>query len=96
MFEVGISTAGEVKVATTEYRGFSPEELAERATERIVTIAPTVEDPVVREQAEAFRSRIYHIILGMLQQAVVSDRTTLYNEFMKQGHNDMAEILRRL
>ena len=96
MFEVGVSTVGEVKVATTEYRGFSPEELAERATERIITIAPTVEDPIVRQQAEAFRSRIYHIILEMLHQAVVSDRTTLYNEFMKQGHNDMAEILRRL
>lgn len=96
MFDIGVSAVGEVEVATTEYRGFTPEELAERATEQIVSIAPTVEDPIVRQQAEAFRSRIYHIILGALQQAVVSDRTTLYNDFMKQGHDDMANILRRL
>ena len=28
--------------------------------------------------------------------AVKSDRTTLYNEFKKQGHGDVAEILRKL
>jgi len=97
MFKVAVeSNMGDVVVKTTENRGFSPEELAERATERIVSISPTVEDPIVRQQAEAFRSKIYHIILEILKQAVVSDRTTLYNDFMKQGHDDMANILRRL
>ena len=33
---------------------------------------------------------------GALEQAVKSDRTTLYNEFKNQGHDDMAEILRKL
>ena len=31
-----------------------------------------------------------------LNQGIKSDRTTLYNEFKKQGHDDMAEILRKL
>ena len=53
-------------------------------------------DPVVRQQAEAFKSRIYHVVLGIIKQAIKSDRTTLINEFIQQGHPDIADILRRL
>jgi hypothetical protein len=73
----------------------SPEELAERAVEQIVGISSSV-DPIVRQQAEAFKSRIYHVVLGIIKQAIKSDRTTLMNEFIQQGHSDIADILRRL
>ena len=53
-------------------------------------------DPMVRAQAEAFKDRVYHVILAACKDAIKSDRTTLYNLFNKQGHADMAEILRRL
>ena len=76
-------------------RGLSPEELAERAVEQIVGISSSV-DPIVRQQAEAFKSRIYHVVLGIIKQAIKSDRTTLMNEFIQQGHPDIADILRRL
>jgi hypothetical protein len=73
----------------------SPEELAERAVEQIVSVSSSV-DPVVRQQAEAFRNRIYHVVLGIIKQAIKSDRTTLINEFIQQGQSDTADILRRL
>ena len=96
MFEVAVkSNMGDVVVKTTENRGMSPEELAERAVEQIVGISASV-DPVVRQQAEAFKSRIYHVVLGIINQAIKSDRTTLMNEFIQQGHPDIADILRRL
>ncbi len=96
MFEIAVkSNMGDVVVKTTEYRGLSPEELAERAVEQIVGISSSV-DPIVRQQAEAFKSRIYHMVLGIIKQAVKSDRTTLVNEFIQQGHSDVADILRRL
>jgi|TARA_R100000995_G_C3453060_1_gene109147 hypothetical protein len=96
MFEVAVkSNMGDVVVKTTENRGLSPEELAERAVEQIVGISASV-DPVVRQQAEAFKSRIYHVVLGIINQAIKSDRTTLMNEFIQQGHPDIADILRRL
>tara|TARA_R100001086_G_scaffold247545_1_gene182062 strand:- start:609 stop:899 length:291 start_codon:yes stop_codon:yes gene_type:complete len=96
MFKLKVSSSlGEVGVQTTEYRGFTPEELAQRAVEQIISISETT-DPVLRLQAEAFRNRMFHIIVAALEQAVKSDRTTLYNDFVKQGHADMAEILRRL
>ena len=96
MFQMAVeSNMGDVVVKTTEHRGLSPEELAERAVEQIVSVSSSV-DPVVRQQAEAFRSRIYHVVLGIIKQAIKSDRTTLINEFIQQGQSDTADILRRL
>ena len=96
MFKLAVdSSIGDVVVKTTENRGLSPEELAERAVEQIDSVSDSV-DPIVRQQAEAFKNRIYHVVLGIIKQAVKSDRTTLVNEFIQQGHSDVADILRRL
>tara|TARA_R100001443_G_scaffold27993_1_gene41114 strand:- start:6 stop:296 length:291 start_codon:yes stop_codon:yes gene_type:complete len=96
MFKLAVdSSIGDVVVKTTENRGLSPEELAERAVEQIVSVSDSV-DPIVRQQAEAFKNRIYHVVLGIILQGIRSDRTTLMNEFIQQGHPDIADILRRL
>ena len=96
MFKMSVeSNLGDVVVKTTERRGLSPEELAERAVEQIVSVSSSVA-PIVRQQAEAFRNRIYHVVLGIIKQAIKSDRTTLINEFIQQGQADTADILRRL
>ena len=96
MFKMSVeSNLGDDVVKTTERRGLSPEELAERAVEQIVSVSSSV-DPIVRQQAEAFRNRIYHVVLGIIKQAIKSDRTTLINEFIQQGQSDTADILRRL
>ena len=96
MFKLAVdSSIGDVVVKTTENRGLPAEELAERAVEQIVSVSSSV-DPIVRQQAEAFKNRIYHVVLGIIKQAIKSDRTTLMNEFIQQGHPDIADILRRL
>ena len=96
MFNAAVeSSIGDVVVKTTDHRGLSPEELAQRATDQIVTVSSEA-DPIVRQQAEAFKSRIYHVVLGTINQAIKSDRTTLCGEFVRQGHTDVANILRRL
>ena len=86
---------GNVKVTTISKRGFTPEELAEQALDKIIYVGGN-SHPLIVEQAEAFKSRIYHVVLGIIKQAVRSDRTTLVNEFIQQGHSDVADILRRL
>ena len=78
MFEVAVkSNMGDVVVKTTENRGLSPEELAERAVEQIVGISSSV-DPIVRQQAEAFKSRIYHVVLGIIKQAIKSGQISYF------------------
>ena len=96
MFSVEVKAeVNSVGVETTQYRGFTPEEIAERAVNKVVSISEAA-DPMVKVQAEAFKSRVYHVILAACKDAINSDRTTLYNLLVKQGHEDMAEILRRL
>ena len=96
MFDVEVTaTAGSVNVQTTSERGHTPEELSANAVAKIISISRTA-DPVLKQQAEAFRDRMFHVIVHTLKQAVKSDRTTLYNEFKKQGHEDVAEILRKI
>jgi|TARA_Y100000401_G_C8181207_1_gene154068 hypothetical protein len=92
--EVKANTSG-VQVETTKYRGFTPEEIAQRAVDKIVSVAEGA-DPMVKAQAEAFKTRVFYVIVAACKDAISSDRTTLYNLLSKQGHKDMAEILRRL
>ena len=92
--DVGMS-AGSVSVETTENRGFTPEEIAKRACEKIISISEGT-DPVLKAQAEAFKQRMYYVIVQACQDAILSNQTTLHNMLSKQGHEDMADIIRRL
>ena len=84
-----------VGVKTTSNRGFTPEELAEQAASKIVAVSSTA-PPAIRDQAEAFRSQIEKVISEYLKQAVRSDRTTVYNALQDAGHQQLAELVRRL
>ncbi len=96
MFDMEIKMSpGEINVQTTQDRGHTTQELSANAVNKIISIADTA-DPVIRQQAEAFKERMFYVIFHALNQAVESERTTLYNKFKKQGHDDMAEILRKL
>jgi len=95
---LGVNVAiepGTCEVYTTEYRGFTPEEIAERAVPKVVSVAEGA-DPEVREQAEAFKNRLFHVIVKACNDAIRSDRTTLTNLLDQQGHKDMADILRKI
>ena len=86
---------GSVIVETTENKGLSPEYWTERILERLVSISETA-DPMVKAQAEAFKESIAQVILIYIRQAIASDRSTVAGLLEKQGHKDMADIIRRL
>ena len=91
----GTMQVGSVKVATTQNTGLSIEHWAERLLDRILFVGNET-NPFIKEQALAYKDALRAAIVLHMRQAIKSDRTTLYNLFIKQGHNDMAEILRRL
>jgi|TARA_R110000751_G_scaffold179371_1_gene285812 hypothetical protein len=96
MFDIKVEAhSGTVQVKTTSNRGFTPEEIASRAVDKIIFISDSA-DPVIKLQAEVFKERMYYIIVASLKEAINSDRTTLYNLFKLKGHGEMAEILRTL
>lgn len=86
---------GSFVVRTTQERGLSVEEISEDLLNKLIFISSEAH-PDIRAQAEAFRDRIKPVITHYMRQAVRSDRTTLAAEFSKQGHHDMADIIRRL
>ena len=51
---------------------------------------------MLKAQAEAFKQRMYYVIVQACQDAILSNQTTLHNMLSKQGHEDMADIIRRL
>ena len=91
----GAFKVGNVIVKTTQNRGFTAEEWAERCLEKIIYVASD-SDSYIKDQAEAFKDLIRKVLVFYFKQAIKSDRTTLYNLFIQQGHRDMAEILRKL
>lgn len=92
MLDMGIGSVG---VRTTENRGFTSEELAEQCADKIISISDTA-DPVIQQQARAFRGRVAKLVQVYLDQAVQSDRTTVYNALQEAGQPQLAELIRRL
>ena len=84
-----------VGVRATDNRGFTPEELASQCAQKVVSVADTA-PPVIRDQAVAFQGHIEKVVSHYLKQAVLSDRTTVYNALNDAGHSDLAELIRKL
>jgi len=96
MFSVDIeSTIGQVAVQTTQNKGLGPEYWTERILERLVSVSDNA-DPMVKAQADAFKDQIEKVILIYMKQAILSDRSTVAGMLEKQGHKEMADIIRRL
>ena len=83
---------GSVMVMTTENRGFTPEEIAERALDKIIHVGSSAH-PAIREQAEAFKASIRQVLVFYMYEAVRSHNVTLANKFNKAGHPELVPIL---
>ena len=92
---LGTSNDFKVEVITTQNRGQTPEEVAQRCINKIVGISATA-DPVIRQQAQAYKTQIEQVIVHYMKQAIQSDRTTVYNALLDAGEPKLADLIRRL
>jgi hypothetical protein len=92
MFNLGTGDVGNVVVMTTEGRGFTPEEIAERALDKIIYVG-SHSHPAIREQAEAFRDSIRSVLVYYMHEAVRSHNVTLINKFTQAGHPELIPVL---
>ena len=86
---------GSVGVHTTHQRGISPEEGASRCADKIVSVSESA-NPLIREQANAFKQNIQKVIEFYVRQGINGYKTDLYNEALKAGDDGLANIIRRL
>ena len=71
---------GNLGVTTRQNRGHTPEELAAMAVDKI----------------DAFKNRIQAIITFYVREGINNHICTVCNELEKQGHKDLANIIRRI
>jgi len=89
---VGGASLGIIKASSVSGRGFTPEELAEQALNKIVSVGGNCH-PVIRDQAEAFKDQIRGVLVHYMRQAVRSNHTTLANRFRAAGHPELVKLL---
>ena len=95
MSNQGDFVVGKVDVHATEGKGHDPEFWAAQATKKICDISIDAPEHV-KAQAVAFQNQIYTVILYTIKNAIESRDTTLINLLIKQGHEDMAKIIKEL
>ena len=88
----GFNDVGNVMVMATEGRGFTPEEIAERALDKIIYVGSQTH-PAIRDQAEAFKDNIRQVLVHYMHEAVRSHNVTLVNKFTQAGHPELIPIL---
>lgn len=83
---------GSVGVATTNGRGWTPDELADRAIEKILYVG-NESHPVIRDQAIAFRGAVRSVIKTYLEEAINQDRATIAIRLREAGHSNLVHLL---
>jgi hypothetical protein len=83
---------GSVSVATTDHRGWSIEELAQRAADKIIHVGDQ-SHPAVQAQARAFKDSVKHVVAFYLREAVEQDRATIAQRLREAGHPELVNLL---
>jgi uncharacterized protein CbrC (UPF0167 family) len=83
---------GGVSVETTQFRGWTAEELAHRAADKIVYVGDQ-SHPAIREQALAFKESVRQVVAFYLKEAVEQDRITVANKLREAGHPELVHLL---
>lgn len=85
---------GDVSVVTTSGRGFTPEEVAERALDKIIYVSESAAGPI-RDQALAYRNALRKVLVHYMEEVVRSDRTTVANILSQAGHPELVHLVRK-
>lgn len=92
--DTGVLLGGSVIVRTTNNRGFTPEEVAERALERIIYVGEQTH-PAIRDQAQAFKEHIRHVMVYYMKEAIKNDRATIAVRMKDAGHPELIKLLEK-
>ena len=86
---------GSALVYTSTNKGHTPEQIAEMALGKMMVVAEDA-NPLIRDQAIEYQDQLREILIYYMKKMAASERTTLWALMRSQGHEDVAEIIRRL
>ena len=90
-----LSNIGSASVFTSTNKGHTPEQIAEMALGKMMVVAEDA-NPIIRDQAIEYHDQLREILIYYMKKMAASERTTLWSLMRSQGHEDVAEIIRRL
>jgi hypothetical protein len=86
---------GGVQVHTVDNRGWTPEEQADRALEKIIYVGRE-SHPAIIEQALAFKESIRFVLVDQLKQAQVYERERIIAALNAHGLDGAANLVRSI
>jgi hypothetical protein len=86
------ASVGSVFVETSSARGWTAEELAVRAADKIIYVGDQ-SHPAVQAQARAFKENVKQVVEFYLKEAVEQDRATIAVKLHKAGHPELVHLL---
>ena len=86
------SALGTVQVMTTSGRGFSAEELADRALSQIINVGDNA-PPVIADQARAFQENLREVLIYFMREAMRSRNVTLAAKFTQAGFPELIKLI---
>jgi hypothetical protein len=92
MSNMSVVDLGVVKIFTTENRGFTAEEIAERAVDKFVYISDSA-SPEVAQQAREYKEKIRQTLIKYLREAQESERKTIRAKLAENGHHDLSKLI---
>jgi hypothetical protein len=91
-FEAMMPMVGGVQVQTTSQRGFTPEEVAARCADKLISIGDQ-SHPLIRDQARAFKEQIRAAVTFYVKDAVRNDRHTIAMRLRDAGHPELIKAI---
>jgi len=77
-------------------RGATPEEIAHRASKKVINIADSMEVPdSVKDEARAFQKKIENLMLTVARETEHNTKATIYNMIKDAGHPELAQLILR-
>jgi hypothetical protein len=92
---MGSALPGVVTVTTTSNRGETPEEVALRCVNKLISVSDSAPQEI-REQALAYRAVLLRVVTAYMKEAVTNDRLTVYNALVDAGHPQLAAAIQKL
>ena len=86
---------GMIEVHTTSEGGHPTEFWAKLCIDRIIQVSEDAPENI-KKQVSDFQGNIKKVIEVYMQNAIKSDRITLNNKLEKAGHNEAADLIRKL
>lgn len=87
-----LADVGSIVIHKVDHRGFTPEEIADQALDKIIYVGDN-SHPAVRDQAQAYREQIRGVVLFYMKRAIQSHNTTLANRLREAGHPELVKLL---